>query len=142
MTAGPDHDASRTGSFDVKVTPQTPDALETAQALGRLTLDKKFHGDLEAVSQGVMVSSGTAVEGSAGYVAIEKVTGTLRGKKGSFVLQHLGTMKGGAFHLTVQVLPDSGTDELEGLTGTMQIHIAPGGAHTYTFDYALAGAPP
>jgi hypothetical protein len=125
------------GSFDVKVTPQTADPVETAAALGRLSLDKTFHGDLEAKSQGVMLSAGTEVEGSAGYVAIERAAGTLRGRQGGFVLQHLGTMKGGAFELTIRVLPDSGTGALAGLAGEMQIHIAPDGAHTYTLDYVL-----
>lgn len=125
------------GAFTVKVTPQGADAVETAAALARLSLAKTFLGDLEAQSQGVMLSAGTEIEGSAGYVAIERVVGMLRGRKGGFVLQHLGTMKAGAFQLTIQVLPDSGTGELVGLAGAMQIHIAPDGAHTYTFDYTI-----
>jgi hypothetical protein len=125
-----------TGSFDVKLTPQaaTP-AIESAQ-LGRQTLDKQFHGDLSAYSLGEMLAAGTAIKGSAGYVAIERVTGTLLGKKGSFVLMHTGIMNRGTPQLTVQVVPDSGTDELIGLTGQMGIQIT-GGQHVYTFDFTL-----
>lgn len=125
-----------TGNFDVKLTPQpaTP-ATELAQ-LGRQALDKKFHGDLSAHSLGEMLAAGTEVKGSAGYVAIERVTGTLLGKKGSFVLMHTGIMNRGVPQLTVQVVPDSGTGELVGLTGQMGIQIADG-KHVYTFDFEL-----
>ena len=105
--------------------------------LARHTLAKMFQGPLTATSVGEMLSAGTATPGSAGYVAIEKVTGTLDGRKGSFYLQHSGTLNRGQPSLTVHVVPDSGTDELVGLTGTMQIVIAEGGKHSYVFEYAL-----
>lgn len=123
------------GTFDVKVLPVAPDDY-AAGTLGRLTIDKQFHGDLDAVSKGQMLSAMTAVKGSAGYVAIERVTGTLNGRAGTFVLQHSGTMDRGAAGLIVTVVPDSGTDELTGLTGTMTIDTS-GGGHAYVFTYAL-----
>lgn len=125
-----------TGTFDVKLSPFAPDAYTEGTLLARLSIDKRFHGDLEATSQGQMLSAGTAVEGSAGYVAIERVTGTLAGRRGSFILQHYGLMDRGAPQLTITVVPDSGTDELTGLMGTMTIHIADG-AHSYAFEYTL-----
>ncbi|MEO7909523.1 MAG: DUF3224 domain-containing protein [Roseiflexaceae bacterium] len=124
------------GTFDVTITPQAQGAGESA-AIGRLTIDKQFHGDIKAHSQGQMLAAGTAVEDSAGYVAIEKATGTLHGRNGSFVLQHNGTMARGAGQLTITVVPDSGTGELVGLTGTMSITIVDG-KHLYEFDYVLA----
>jgi hypothetical protein len=123
------------GSFDVTLTPQAPDEA-TGAALGRLVIDKQFHGDLEATSKGQMLAAGTAVEGSAGYVAIEQATGTLHGRSGSFVLQHNGTMTRGAGQLTITVVPDSGTGELAGLAGTMTINIVDG-KHLYEFEYSL-----
>jgi Protein of unknown function (DUF3224) len=127
-----------TGSFDVKVAPVT-DAGERVAA-GRLTLEKTFHGDLEGTSLGEMWTADTAVKGSAGYVAIEKVEGTLRGRRGGFVLLHQGTMRrGGEFVLTIVVVPDSGTDQLAGLTGRFEI-VVDGGGHRYTFDYTFRGA--
>jgi len=127
-----------TGTFDVTLTPaddKTDDPL-----LARMTIDKQFHGDLEATSRGQMLSAGTAVKGSAGYVAIEKVTGTLAGRKGTFVLQHTGAMNRGAPSLTITVVPDSGTGGLVGLSGTMSIAIADG-KHSYAFDYTLPEKP-
>lgn len=123
------------GPFDVKVTPQPAGE----DALGRLTLDKTYHGDLEATSKGQMLAFRSSVNGSAGYVAMEQVTGTLHGKEGTFVLQHSGIMNRGNGDLTVLVVPDSGTGDLTGLSGTMRIEVA-GGAHTYEFDYAFAGS--
>lgn len=125
-----------TGHFDVKLTPQAAAPAVEAAKLGRNTLDKTFHGDLSAHSLGEMLAAGTEVKGSAGYVAIERVTGTLMGKKGSFVLMHTGVMNRGTPQLTVQVVPDSGTEELIGLTGQMGINIADG-KHVYTFDFTL-----
>ncbi len=125
-----------TGTFDVKVTPQ-PMADDAGGALARMSLDKQFHGDLEAVSKGEMLSAMTPVKGSAAYVAIERVEGTLNGRKGAFVLQHSGLMTRGAPQLTVAVVPDSGTDQLVGLTGTMKI-IIENGKHSYEFEYALS----
>lgn len=124
-----------TGPFDVKVTPQTD--ANSDGAIGRMTIDKQFHGELEATSVGQMLSSMSSVKGSAGYVAIEKVTGTLNGRKGTFVLQHNATMDRGKPELNIIVVPDSGTGELEGLKGTMSIEIAAGGKHSYKFDYTL-----
>jgi len=123
------------GTFDVKLNPQP-----TESALGRMSIDKQFHGDLEGVSKGEMLAAGTAVKDSAGYVAMEKVTGTLHGKKGEFILQHSGTMNRGAQSLALTVVPDSGTGELVGLSGTMSIDIKDG-THFYTFTYAIAKAP-
>jgi len=129
-----------TGTFDVKVTPQ-PSADKGDGAVGRMTLDKQFHGDLEGTSKGEMLTAMTAVKGSAGYVAIERVTGTLRGRKGTFALQHTGLMTRGTPSLTITVVPDSGTDQLAGLGGTMAIVIAADGKHSYELDYTLADAP-
>ena len=125
-----------TGTFEVKVVPLPADEGTDTGGFGRLSLDKTFSGGLTATSKGQMVGAFTAVEGSAGYVALERVTGTLNGKKGSFILQHSGTMSHGNQSLSVAVVPDSGTEELTGLTGTMQI-IIDGKKHSYVFDYAL-----
>jgi hypothetical protein len=105
-----------------------------------MSIDKQFYGDLEATSKGEMLSAGTAVKGSAGYVAIERVSGTLHGRGGTFVLQHNGTMTRGAPQLTITVVPDSGTDQLMGLAGSMAIQIADG-KHSYDFEYTLAETP-
>jgi hypothetical protein len=125
-----------TGSFEVKLSPQAP-AAETEDAnIGRMIIDKRFHGELEAASKGEMLSAMSGVKGSAGYVALERVTGTLAGKTGSFVLQHSGSMDRGKPSLTVSVVPDSGTEDLTGLSGTMQI-IVEGAKHSYVFEYSL-----
>ena len=128
------------GTFDVKLSPLPAYNDAEGAMLGRLSLDKTFQGDLTATSRGEMLSAGTAVKGSAGYVAIERVSGTLHGRSGSFVLQHSGTMDRGVPQLVVSVVPDSGTDELTGLAGTMRIDIE-SGAHSYVFDYTLGGSP-
>ena len=125
------------GTFDVKVTPQPQDD-SAGGPFGRLFLDKQFHGDLNATSQGTMLGAGTAVEGSGAYVALELVTGTLDGKQGSFILQHKGTMRKGAYDMSVTVVPDSGTDDLVGLAGEMKI-IIEGGKHGYELNYSLGG---
>jgi hypothetical protein len=104
-----------------------------------MSIDKQFHGDLEAFGKGQMLTAMSSVEGSAGYVAIEQVTGSLHGRTGGFVLQHSGTMTRGAPQLIVSVAPDSGTGELAELAGTMTITIADG-KHSYDFEYSLAGA--
>jgi hypothetical protein len=126
------------GPFDVKLTPQQAQDGAGGPTLGRFVLSKRFHGDLEATSEGQMLTAGTDVEGSAGYVAIERVSGTLNGRRGSFSLQHTGVMNRGVPQLTITVVPDSGTDELTGLAGTMTIDIAPDGKHSYSFDYKLS----
>jgi len=124
------------GTFEVKTAPQAPDDKAGSSAVGRLLLDKVFHGGLEGTSKGQMLAFSSSVQGSAGYVAIEEVTGTLNGLKGTFVLQHSGTMTRGTPHLTITVVPDSGTDQLRGLAGKMMIEIA-GGKHSYTFEYTI-----
>lgn len=124
------------GPFDVTLTPQTDAHLAAAPMLGRRLIAKTFRGDLEATSVGEMLSAGTAVGGSAGYVAIEQVTGTLAGRRGTFVLQHTATLTRGAPALSIRVVPDSGTGELEGLSGSMTIIIEVG-KHSYEFDYTL-----
>ena len=124
------------GSFDVRVTPQMPGDTSEGAAIGRMTLDKQFHGDLDAKSKGQMLSAGTAVEGSAGYVAMELVSGVLNGRAGTFVLQHSATMTRGAPQLSITVVPDSGTGQLTGLAGRMSIIIVDG-KHSYEFDYTL-----
>ena len=128
------------GTFDVKLAPQTP-SDPSEGAVGRMTIDKEFHGDLIASSKGEMLAimSGTVKE-SAGYVAMEKVTGALQGRKGSFALQHSGTMNRGAQSLTLTVVPDTGTGELTGISGAMKITITDG-KHFYDFDYTLAKTP-
>ena len=123
------------GPFDVKLTPEDHFALDPS--ISKMAIAKNFHGDLEATSVGQMLSAMGSVKGSAGYVAIEKVTGTLQGRKGTFVLQHNATMDRGKPELNIIVVPDSGTGELEGLKGTMHIDIAAGGKHSYKFDYML-----
>jgi hypothetical protein len=124
------------GAFDVKLTPQPSDRQPEDPTLGRMWLDKQFHGDLEATSLGQMLTAMTDVKGSAGYVAIERVSGTLRGRAGSFVLQHTGTMTRGTPSLTITVVPDSGTGELTGLSGGMTIIITDG-KHSYELEYAV-----
>lgn len=124
------------GSFDVKVAPVATTEHPGGTTLGRFSLDKTFHGDLEATSSGEMLTAGTAVAGSAGYVAIERVEGTLGGRKGSFVLQHSGSMAHGSQSLSIAVVPDSGTGELAGISGTLAIEIE-GKAHFYRFEYSL-----
>jgi hypothetical protein len=125
------------GTFEVKVTPLASDGKAEDANLGRMSLDKQFHGDLEATSTGQMLTAGSVAKGSGGYVAIEKVSGTLQGRRGTFILQHSGTMTRGAQQLTITVVPESGTDELVGLTGKMAIIIADG-KHSYDFEYTLA----
>lgn len=127
------HHAS--GPFDVKVTSQ--DDQSDDPLLNRMLLDKHYHGDLEATAKGQMLTAGTAVTGSGAYVAIEKVTGTLQGHTGTFVLQHLGTMTRNSPELAITVVPDSGTGQLAGMSGKMTIKIAPGGKHSYELEYTL-----
>jgi len=126
------------GTFDVKISPQKPDNKEAESAnLARMSIDKQFHGDLEATSAGEMLATGPDAKGSGAYVALERVKGTLSGRSGTFVLQHQGTMTRGAAQLTVTVVPDSGTGELTGLSGSMAIKIE-NGKHSYDFEYTLA----
>jgi hypothetical protein len=130
------------GPFEVKVTPQKPDTQVARSAnLGRLTIDKRYHGDLEASAKGEMLATQTEVKGSAGYVALERVTGKLHGRSGSFVLQHSATMQRGAPQSSITVVPDSGTGELTGLSGSMRITVAPDGAHSYELDFRIEPQP-
>ena len=121
------------GTFEVKMSPQ--EAPESP-GVGRMLLDKQFHGDLEATSKGQMLTGMTSTQGSAGYVAIEQVTGKLKGRAGTFVLQHNGIMDRGKPQLSITVVPDSGTGELAGLSGKMDI-IIESGKHSYVFEYQL-----
>ena len=127
------------GTFEPTTTPQPGTAQDGDAAIGRLVLSKTFQGDLEGSGSGQMLAVRTAVEGSAGYVALERVTGTLQGRSGSFVLQHHGVMHRGTPSLSVNVVPDSGTDGLAGISGTMEIIIADGD-HSYDFSYTLSSA--
>jgi len=123
------------GSFTVKITPQSEDKA-VGSTLNRMLLEKQFHGDLDAQGKGEMLTVGTDTKGSAVYVAVERVTGTLHGKTGSFALSHRGIMTRGVPELTISVVPDSGTGELQGISGTLGIKIE-AGQHFYTFDYVL-----
>ena len=126
-----------TGTFEVKMIPQageTPDAVPA-----RLLLDKQFHGDIEGTGKGQMLAAGTAVAGSAGYVAIEQITGTVHGLSGSFILQHTGKMTRGVPEMNISVVPDSGTGELTGIRGKFVIVMSPG-KHAYEFDYEIAAS--
>ena len=128
------------GTFEVKVGQLPNDEKVEGLTVGRNSLAKQFKGGFEGTSKGEMMGVGTAVEGSAGYVAIERMAGTLKGRTGTFLLLHQGTMKkGGDFKLSIVVVPDSGTDGLTGLSGTMTIIIADG-KHSYEFDYTLPAA--
>src|SRR5262245_2169202 len=126
-----------TGTFDVKMAPLPAYDTTEGSTLGRMSVDKQYHGDLEGTAKGEMLSAMTSVKDSAVYVAVERFTGTLSGRKGSFVLHHTGVMDRGAQKLTVTVVPDSGTEQLTGLRGTLNI-IIKDGKHLYEFDYALA----
>ena len=131
--------AHATGTFNVKLTPQPPDDKAEGSTLSRMTIDKQFHGDLEATAKGQMLTAVTDVKGSAGYVAIERITGTLSGRSGSFVLQHSGILTRGAQQQSVTVVPDSGTGQLVGLTGKMTGTIE-AGKHSYDLEYTLPEA--
>jgi hypothetical protein len=124
------------GTFEVKLVPQKDDNLAGHPALGRMSINKDFHGDLQGSSVGEMLTGGTDVKGSGAYVAIEQVTGTLNGRSGTFLLQHRGVMTKGAPELLVTVVPDSGTGQLTGLAGNFNIIIADG-KHSYDFEYTL-----
>ncbi len=125
-----------TGTFDVEVKPIPAYNTSPEAQVARMSIDKKFHGELEGTSKGEMLTAGSYTKGSAGYVAIERVTGTLNGRSGSFTFQHTATMNRGAPSLSITIVPDSGTGELAGITGTMNI-IIDGAKHSYQFDYSL-----
>ena len=128
--------ANSEGTFDVKIIPQAAETAAAGEIIARMLLDKRFHGALDATSMGQMLAMRSKIAGSAGYVAMELVQGTLAGRVGSFVLQHSGSMNRGAATLSLTVVADSGTDALEGLDGSMQIIISEG-THIYKFDYSL-----
>ncbi len=128
-----------TGPFEVSLKPlPVENQPGDGNSLGRMSIEKQYHGDLEGVGTGQMLTGGTAIKTSAAYVAIEQVAGSLKGREGSFILQHTGTMTRGAPSLAIIVVPDSGTDQLEGLKGTMEI-IIEAGKHSYQLDYTLSG---
>jgi hypothetical protein len=129
------------GTFEVTMSPEPPYDQNEGASIGRVSIKKLFSGDLQASSTVEMIGARSLlVKGSAGYVAIERVTGSLRGRSGSFVLQHSGTMTRGKGELHVNVVPDSGTGELQGISGRMTIEISDGN-HSYGFDYAFEDAP-
>jgi hypothetical protein len=125
------------GPFDVKRTATESVDAGGGAAFGRMRFEKRFHGGLDASSVVEMLSAGNPASGSAGYVAVEHLTGSLQGRTGSFMLQHYGVMEQGRSSLTLSVVPGTGTGELAGLRGRMQIDIAEDGAHAYTFDFSL-----
>ena len=124
------------GTFEVTLEPQGPGDSSGGTTLGRMSIDKQFSGDLEGASRGEMLSAMTSVSGSAGYVAMERISGTLQGRSGSFVLHHKGTMDRGKQDASITVVPDSGTGELSGITGTMTIRVE-NDRHHYDLDYTL-----
>jgi hypothetical protein len=125
------------GTFDVKLTPQTDNLDPT---LGRMTIEKEIHGDLEATSKGQMLTASTDVKGSGVYVAIERVTGKLNGRTGSFAMHHTGIMVNGTPRLEIKVVPDSGTGELTGISGSFNLTITDG-KHFYDLEYNLPPKP-
>lgn len=125
------------GTFEVQLAPLALADPDAAGSLGRMSIRKHFHGDLEASSTGEMLTAGAVAKGSAGYVAVELVTGTLKGKSGSFALQHSGTMNRGVASLLVTIVPDSGAGELAGISGELKI-IVESGSHSYELHYTLA----
>jgi hypothetical protein len=125
------------GAFDIKMTPMPADDYADGKALGRVAADKQYHGDLEGSGKGQMLTATGEVTGSAVYVATERVTGTLGGRRGTFLLAHRGVMNRGAQQLDVDVVPDSGTGELQGIAGKLAISVTPDGKHGYDFEYTL-----
>ena len=128
------------GTFVVQMKPQPGDSAQDGVCLGRMSLDKSFEGDLVATGSGEMLTAITPVKGSAGYVAIERVSGSLHGRSGSFVLQHTGTMNRGGQQLSITIVPDSGTSELTGIGGVFKLEIKDG-KHFYVLDYSLPEQP-
>jgi Protein of unknown function (DUF3224) len=128
------------GSFTVSIKPQHQPDVAPGSSLGRMSINKQFLGELVASGKGEMLTAMTETAGSAGYVAIERVSGVLQGRRGSFVFQHSGTMTHGVQRLSITVLPDSGAEQLTGIAGSLTIKIVDG-EHFYEFDYSLPGAP-
>lgn len=125
------------GPFEVKVAPQPNDDKTNDPWMGRMSIDKHYHGDLEAAATGLMLSGGDYKSGSAGYVAMEKVSGTLQGRTGTFLLQHSATLTQGAQQLSITIVPGTGTGQLAGIAGKMDIKIKEGGKHFYELEYTL-----
>ena len=135
--SAPEKTMHAAGSFDVKITPLTPND-SAGGAIGRLAGEKQWHGDLEATSVGELLTAGDAKSGNAGYVAVERVSGALGGRKGAFTLQHSGVLNAGAQQLTVIIVPGSGSGDLAGISmANFKLRIEPGGKHFYEFDYTL-----
>lgn len=128
------------GAFEVQIAPMPIDAYTDTATLGRMTIDKQLSGDLIGIGKGQMLTGMSSVKGSAAYSAIERVTGTLAGRRGSFVLQHTGIISRGEQSLVITIVPDSGTGELTGISGTCSI-IIDGKAHSYDLAYTLPPAP-
>lgn len=128
--------ARATGTFEVKLAPLPTNDSSEGSPVGRMSIDKQIHGDFEGTGKGEMLTAATSVKSSGAYVAIERVTGSLHGRSGSFVLQHIGTMTRGVPQLSITVVPDSGTGQLAGLTGKFLVVIADD-KHSYEFDYSL-----
>lgn len=128
------------GTFEVKMSPQAEADGVGDPSVGRMALDKQYRGDMEGTGKGQMLAVGTPVDGSAGYVAMERIAATLHGRRGSFALQHTGTMNRGTPYLSITVVPDSGTEALGGITGRLEITMA-NGAHAYDFEYSLPDLP-
>lgn len=124
------------GRFEVQVTPVAADAYADGATMGRMTLDKQFSGDLVGTGKGQMLTGMGSVKGSAAYSAIDRITGTVHGRRGSFIIQHTGIMARGAQSLVITIVPDSGTDELAGIAGTLEITIE-GKQHSYLLRYTL-----
>ncbi len=127
------------GRFEVQIAPAPGSTADDGTPAGRLRVDKRFFGDLDASSRGEMLTALTPVEGSAGYVLVERVEGSLAKRAGSFLLQHYGVLDRGTPRQTIEVIPDSGTDGLTGLRGRMTIQID-GGNHSYELEYTLNGS--
>jgi Protein of unknown function (DUF3224) len=139
MAAEPVMSGHATGTFDVKMAAQTVTGQTPDPDMGQMSMRKTWQGDLDATSTGTMIGAGAPARGSAGYVAMEKVTGTLMGRTGSFILQQFGTMTDDELQMTIAVVPSTGTGQLEGLSGTMTIRTN-NGQHDYDFDYSLPAA--
>jgi uncharacterized protein DUF3224 len=127
------------GTFEVKLTQQSADTPAEGSALARLSIDKQYHGDVEGTGTGEMLSVGTAIKNSAAYVAVERVSATVRGRAGSFALIHVGIMNRGAPQLSITIVPDSGTGELAGISGSYGIEIE-NGRHSYWLEYQFSDA--
>jgi hypothetical protein len=139
VAAEPTTSGHATGTFDVTMSPETVSGKTPDPDMGQMGMHKAWQGDLDGTSTGTMIGAGSPARGSAGYVAMEKFTGTLAGRMGSFILQHSGTMANDKLQMTIAVVPSTGTGQLEGISGTMTIRTN-NGAHFYDFDYSLPAA--